>query len=533
MERLSRHCVWDGMSKEVADWCRSCAVCAAVKTSSSMKAGQLRPLPVPERAWDSVSVDFTGPLPRTEAGHNSIMAIVDRLTGMLILKPCATTITGSASGKLLLDAMLSVGRLPLSIVSDRDVRFTGQAWGQLWRGLKTEQRMSTAYHPQTDGKVERANRTLQAVLRAYAESRTDWDEWLPFVAASYNSTVNETTGRTPFELNFPDGRAIDPLQWALGGQLAHGSHGVSAEAERQVGGMKVVWDEVRERILRERAKQKKYADRRRRDVTYEVGDRVWLSTDNLRTYVGKLADKWAGPYVVTRVMSSGASVELDLRGELGKTHNVFHVDRLKPYVESALEWPGRLNPNRPAPVLVDGDSEYEVERVIGKRVRLEPRRVQKEVEAPAQQSGGRVLRARKPRLQWVTEQVPVTEYLLLWRGWDSTEAQWKAEDDCSCDELIAEYELLQRQQREESGDATADAALELGLATAVVWRLAEKETTNRRGRPIVRFSCLSPPRVESGAAAAACGPPAGQQQQPQPQPAVVRSWASVARQGAA
>ena len=184
-------------------------------------------------------------------------------------------------------------------------------------------------------------------------------------------------------------------------------------------------------------------------------------------------------------------------------------------------------------MLVDGDSEYEVERVIGKRVRLEPRRVQKEVEAPAQQSGGRVLRARKPRLQWVTEQVPVTEYLLLWRGWDSTEAQWRAEDDCSCDELIAEYELLQRQQREESGDATADAALELGLATAVVWRLAEMETTNRRGRPIVRFSCLSPPRVESGTAAAACGPPAGQQQQPQPQPAVVRSWSSVARQGVA
>ncbi len=207
----------------------------------------------------------------------------------------------------------------------------------------------------------------------------------------------------------------------------------------------------------------------------------------------------------------------------------FHVDLLKPYVESELEWPGRLSPNRPAPVLVDGDSEYEVERVLNKRVRMVERKVRREVEAPAQPSGGRALRARKPRVQWVTEEVPVTEYELLWRGWDETETTWQAEEDCSCDELIAEYELLQQQKREESGDATAD-AMELGLATAVVWRLAEKETTNRRGRPIVRFSCQRVQPMERGAAAVVCAQPAGQQQQ---QPAVQRSWASVVRQAAA
>ncbi|MGI4793839.1 MAG: RNase H-like domain-containing protein, partial [Janthinobacterium lividum] len=144
LERLQRHCVWDGMSKEVADYCRGCAVCAVTKTASTAPAGQLVPLPIPERAWDSVGIDFTGPLPVTAAGYNSIMAIVDRLTGMLMLRPCKTTIKGIEAGKVLLDQMLGMGRLPTSIVSDRDVRFTGAAWGQLWRGLKTEQKMSTA-----------------------------------------------------------------------------------------------------------------------------------------------------------------------------------------------------------------------------------------------------------------------------------------------------------------------------------------------------------------------------------------------------
>ena len=152
VERLSRHCVWTGMTNEVEDYCRGCEVCAVNKGSNTLPAGQLVPLPIPERVWDSVGVDFTGPLPETANGSNSIMAVVDRFSKMLMLKACKTTITGIESGRLLLlDQMLGMGRLPTSIVSDRDVRFTGAAWGQLWRGLKTEQKMSTSYHPQTDG----------------------------------------------------------------------------------------------------------------------------------------------------------------------------------------------------------------------------------------------------------------------------------------------------------------------------------------------------------------------------------------------
>ena len=512
IERLGRHCVWVGMTKEVEDYCRSCAVCAESKGSNALPAGQLVPLPIPERVWDSVGVDFTGPLPETARGYNSIMATVDRFSGMLMLRPCKTSITGIQSGKLLLDQMLGMGRLPTSIVSDRDVRFTGAAWGQLWRGLKTEQKMSTSFHPQTDGKTERSNRTLQAVLRSYAESRQDWDEWLSFVAAAYNSTVHESTGRTPFEMNFPDARSIDPLQWAVRDREsvdASDSRGVSAEAERTLTEMRVIWDEVRARIVAEQARQKKYADRKRRDVTYEVGDKVYLSTRNLPAYGGKLLAKWVGPYLVTEVRSSGVSVKLDLRGELGKTNPVFHVSLLKPYVESELEWPGRLNANRPAPVLVEGGSEWEVERVIGKEVRMETRKVKREEAAPVRPSGGRVLRPRQPRVVEVTEEVPVVWYLLKWRGWDVEDATWQRESDCNCDELIADYELLRRQKDEEDG-RTAAAAMELGVATVVECWLTDKSKSRRRGTPTVR--CSYPPiqRTDTGAVCVA-GPQSARQ----------------------
>ena len=175
--RLSRHCVWPSMTKEVDDYCRSCAVCCANKSSNELPAGLLKPLPVPERVWDSVGVDFVGPLPTSNEGHDCILVLTDRFSKMMKLRACKQTITAVQTGRVLLDMMLDVGRLPTSIVSDRDVRFTSAAWGQLWRGLNTELRKSTAYHPQTDGQTERMNRTLQTVLRSYAERRDDWEEW--------------------------------------------------------------------------------------------------------------------------------------------------------------------------------------------------------------------------------------------------------------------------------------------------------------------------------------------------------------------
>ena len=500
VERLSRHCVWTGMTSEVEDYCRGCAVCAVSKGSNAMPAGKLVPMPIPERVWDSVGVDFTGPLPVTARGNDSIMAIIDRFSKMLALKACKTTITGIESGRVLLDEMLGMGRIPTSIVSDRDVRFTGAAWGQLWRGLKTEQKMSTAYHPQTDGQTERANRTLQAVLRSYAESRTDWDEWLPFVAAAYNSTVQESTGRTPFELNFPDARSIDPLQWAIADRAnvrAIDRRGVSAEAERTLTEMKVIWDEVRAKLVVEQARQKKYADTKRRDVKYEVGDSVYLATRNLRVFGGKLVPKWVGPYLVTEVRKSGVSVKLDLRDELGKTNPVFHVSQLKPYVVSELEWPGRQQHHRPAPELVDGETEWEVELVVGKKVEMERQEVMKEVEAPA--SRGRVLRKRPPRVVKTMEDVPVVWYKLRWKGYD--DETWQRASECHCSELIEAFELLQRQKEEEetSGSGVKAASVqELGVATVVEWWLTDKSTTHRRGQPTVRCSYLDARPSESG-----------------------------------
>ena len=507
-EHLARHCYWVGMTREVDDFVRGCHTCQANKTPNTLPAGKLRPLPIPNQVWDSVGVDFLGPFPKSKGGHDFIMVLIDRLSKMVKMRACNTTITGAEAGRLLLDMMFDVGKLPTSIVSDRDVRFTGAAWGQLWRGLKTDLKMSTAYHPQTDGQTERMNRTLQTMIRSYAEKKEDWEQWLPFVAAAYNSTRQESTGFTPFEMNFPTPRSIDPLQWAMAGQTRDGSeadrrlyaHGVNVEAERTLTEMTTLWEEARTRLVLEQAKQKKYADERRSDVVYKVGDHVMLSTENLKTTDGKLTDKYLGPYVVSEVREGGTSVRLALDGQLGKVHDVFHVSQLKRAEESQLPWT-RDQKARSVPEMVNDKPEWEIECILDKR----ERKVRVEWTEPAppptvseRRTRGATAAERglPPKMVKRTKMVAVTEYKVKWLGWDESHCMWATEDNLPhAKEAIEEYELLKKRSNAllvADGDEKAEAAVvQLGVATVMEWRLTERRPTARRGQPTVRCSYLS------------------------------------------
>ena len=171
LSKVRQHCVWDGMTREVEDYCRSCVTCALHKSSNQRLGGTLTQLPIPAEPWDSIGIDFVGPLPPSATGNDTIMVVVDRLSKMVLLSACKLTINGKQAGILALNMLLPLLALPKSIVSDRDVRFTGSCWSQMWAHIGTRLDMSTAYHPQTDGQTERTNRTVQTLLRMYVTER--------------------------------------------------------------------------------------------------------------------------------------------------------------------------------------------------------------------------------------------------------------------------------------------------------------------------------------------------------------------------
>ena len=361
--RLTSSCWWPGMKSMIADYVRGCTTCAAIKPSMQKPAGLLRPLPVPEKPWRTITMDFVGPLPRTPDYFNYVLVVADKFTKRGHFIPTTTNITAKETAELLLQHVVRLQGLPEAIVSDRGHEFTAHLFQEVWAAMSTELRMSTAYHPQSDGQTERLNRELEQQLRAHANrTGSNWKERLAVVEMHYNSTVHASTGKTPFEMDGVNWRD----QWALAmrSPLTSLSSDGAVDLLRDI---RSTWEDARQVMLKQREQQKKYADQRRRDEKYEVGDLVMLSTDKLAVGRGKLSDRWVGPFPVIEARDNGVNVKLELPKEYSRIHDVFHVEKLKRFVPSAIDWPGRTQTRRPKARLVDGKRRWWALRIVGKK----------------------------------------------------------------------------------------------------------------------------------------------------------------------
>ncbi|GMG14498.1 unnamed protein product [Phytophthora fragariaefolia] len=191
---------WPPMNKWIRKWVRSCEVCQRVKPATS-KQSPLRPLPIATSAWRSISMDFIFGLPGDAHGRTAILVFVDRFSKMVHLAPVAAEVTADESAEFFLDLVFRHHRLPESILSDRDPRFTSAFWTRLSALLGTRLLMSTAAHLETDVQTERVNRVLEDVLRSYATSFASWSSFLPMPEFALNNATHGSTGLTPFFVN--------------------------------------------------------------------------------------------------------------------------------------------------------------------------------------------------------------------------------------------------------------------------------------------------------------------------------------------
>jgi len=470
LKRLRERVYWYGMDRDVLQYVRSCVSCAA-KPGHQLPAGQLVPLPIPRRPWETISMDFIGPLPRTARYKDAVLVVIDKLTKMGHFIPTTTQLSAKQTAELIFNEIVRLHGVPSNIISDRDPRFTSGFWKELWRLLGTQLRLSTAYHPQTDGQTERANRVVEDMLRAYVnQHRTDWDQFLVPVEIAYNSSTHESTGFTPYHLN--GGQQQLPLDIALGRPGVTNVEAVQdllAETRQHL-------EDARLLLMQRQQKQKQYADRRRRDERYAVGDEVMLATKGL-AHRHKLTDAYVGPFRVTEVIGD-VNVRLDLPDAMGRTHPVFHVEKLKRYVRSTVDWPGRRQHDRPPPVWVDGEEKWEVDRIIGKREKWVTVPVDAE-EEPVPDEGASdeakvsddataglrrsarlrshasarsapLLQHRHGRVRRATQQVRQIQYLVAWKGWDDSQATWQTEADLAlASDAVEDYEHQQRLTRGE------------------------------------------------------------------------------------
>ncbi|KAL4017120.1 hypothetical protein IC575_024794 [Cucumis melo] len=191
---------WRNMKREVADFVSRCLRCQQVKAPRQKLAGLLQPLSVPGWKWESVSMNFITGLPRTLKGYTVIWVVVDRLTKSSHFVPWKFTYIASKWGQLYMIEIVSLHGVPISLVFDRDARFTSKFWKGLQLAFDTRLDFSTTFHPQTDGQIERLNQIWEDMLRACVlEFSWSWDFHLHLMEFAYNNSYQATIGMAPFE----------------------------------------------------------------------------------------------------------------------------------------------------------------------------------------------------------------------------------------------------------------------------------------------------------------------------------------------
>lgn len=181
---------------------RNCDTCARIKPVRHAPFGYLKPLQIPQKRWESISLDFITGLP-ISSKFDALLVVVDRLTKMSHFIPTTTTCSASNLAILLRDNIFRLHGLPESIVSDRDPVFTSNLAREVASCLSIDLRFSSAFHPQTDGQTERVNSILEQYLRAYCNYQQDnWYNYLSLAEFSYNNTISSSTRVTPFFANY-------------------------------------------------------------------------------------------------------------------------------------------------------------------------------------------------------------------------------------------------------------------------------------------------------------------------------------------
>ena len=333
---------WPKMKRDITRFVERCRVCQVAK-GHSQNTGLYMPLPVPVRPWTDLSMDFVLGLPHTQRGNDSIFVVVDRFSKMVHFIACKKTSDATRVAELFFSEIVRLHGVPKTITSDRDTKFLSHFWRTLWKKMGTKLQFSSAYHPQTDGQTEVVNRSLGNLLRCIVgEKPKQWDLALPQAEFAYNSSVNRSTGKSPFQVVYrhnPQG-VLDLVQLPLGDR-------VSDDGEAFAEQLHQLQENVRCKLQDNNERYKASTDATRRYQVFNAGDLVMVYLRKERFPTGtyhKLKYKKIGPCKILKKINDNAyEVELPSGLDISPVFNIsdlytFHGDDALVEKEDEVDW---------------------------------------------------------------------------------------------------------------------------------------------------------------------------------------------------
>jgi hypothetical protein len=463
---------WPGMQGDIAKVVADCQGCQANKSSNQKPIGVAKAMTTPERPWQKISMDWMTDFKLSKDGYDAILVVQDFLTKLVHFIPCKKSDTSEDVARRLRREVFRLHGVSEVIVSDRDPKLVANFMQDLFRCLGCKHAPTTAYRPQSDGQTERTNRVLQEMLRNYVSvTHDDWQEYLDLAEFAYNNSYHAAIKTTPFRLTY----GFDPrspshtINLKVDNLLLNFNYirptlaqfcSMRSTAElpaniplkrRKTGGMLLAvttshddtdntssvaecpaarkFSSYMQQLLQHakrclddaKQRQRAYAQKGLTDMSFQIGDWVWLSTLNLKRRLAgtpKLMPKYVGPFRVTRKVNE-TTYELDLKDTKKKVHPVFHSSLLKPYKGP--------EPTTIMPIILDEDKDsngtyqrYEVRCIVDHRVTHRRR-----TKADGSKSD------KKP---------DGIEYLVAWKGFDNIHNTWEPSSNVDkAQTLLHEY----------------------------------------------------------------------------------------------
>jgi hypothetical protein len=378
---IRQHYYWPNLKNDVIEWIRNCDICQRTKVITKKPHGQLKPIDVAPRPWGVVTSDLITGLPPCK-GYTAIWGATDKRGKMVHIAPTTDELDSEGSERLFMDKVWKLHGTPDKMITDRGPQFSSRFVKSLNENLQIETALSTAYHPQTDGQSERTNQNIEQALRTVVSwHQDDWVDWLPIIEFALNNRYHSALKTTPFYANYGFHPHI--------GSLPRIDTPIES-VENFVRHIQEVQKDTKKALEQAAEDMKRFYDRHRGQTPeYNVGQKVLLDNADLRLNrpSRKLSERRSGPFKILERIGTHA-YRLELPAQWKNVHPVFHVTKLELYRED----PENPNFPQPLPDVIEGEPEWEVEKVLDAKL------------------------DRK-----------TLYFLVKWKGWEDHENSWEPE----------------------------------------------------------------------------------------------------------